>query len=84
MATQYTFLVVCREPAWGILPMAKVMRKGAWQKAKAEIRPQGYPWIFQSIYPQNQSLPALLYCAFHSSDITGGLSLTTFLWKELT
>ena len=64
----------CWEPAWGIPPVAKVMRKGAWQKAKAEIRPQGYPWIFLSIYPQNQSLPALLYCAFHSSDITGGYS----------
>ena len=62
----------CWEPAWGILPVAKVMRKGAWQKAKAEIRPQGYPWIFLSIYPKNQSLPALLYCALHSSDITGG------------
>ena len=50
------------------------MKKGAWQKAEAEIRPEGYPWIFLSIYPQNQSLPALLYCAFHSSDITGGYS----------
>ena len=54
----------------GIPPVAKVMRKGAWQKAKPEIRPKGYPWIFLSIYPQDQSLPALLYCAFHSSDIT--------------
>ena len=27
----------CREPAWGILPMAKVILKGAWQKSKAEI-----------------------------------------------
>ena len=64
----------CREPAWGIPPMANVMRKRAWQKAKAEIRLQGYPWIFLSIYPKNQSLPALLYCALHSSDITGGYS----------
>ena len=66
-------MLTCWELAWGILPVAKVMRKGAWQKAKAEIRPQGYPWIFLSIYPPNQSLPALLYCAFHSSDITGAI-----------
>ena len=44
-------MLTCWELAWGILPVAKVMRKGAWQKAKAEIRPQGYPWIFLSIYP---------------------------------
>ena len=31
----------CWEPAWGIPPVAKVMRKGAWKKAEAEIRPQG-------------------------------------------
>ena len=28
---------------------------------------RGSPWVFLNIYPQNQSLPALLYCAFHSS-----------------
>ena len=47
----FNCMLTCWELAWGILPMAKVMRKGAWQKAKAEIRPQGYPWIFLSIYP---------------------------------
>ena len=73
---------MCREPAWGIPPVAKVMRKGAWQKAKAEFRPQGSPWIFLSIYPQNQSLPALLYRAFHSSDITGGYFRPPFSGKS--
>ena len=34
-------------------------------KCKGRIRPQGSPWIFSSIYPQNQSLPALLCYAFH-------------------
>ena len=34
-------------------------------KRKGRIRPQGSPWIFSSIYPQNQSLPALLCYAFH-------------------
>ena len=43
-------------------------------KCKGEIRSQGSPWIFSSIYPQNQSLPALLYGAFPSSNINRGLS----------
>ena len=35
-------------------------------KRKGEIRPRGNPlWAFSSIYPQNQSLPALLHYAFH-------------------
>ena len=34
-------------------------------KRKGEIRSQGSPWTFSSIYPQNQSLPALLHYAFH-------------------
>ena len=34
-------------------------------KRKGGIRPQGYPWTFSSIYPQNQSLSALLHYAFH-------------------
>ena len=34
-------------------------------KCKGGIRPQGSPWTFSSIYPYNQSLPALLRYAFH-------------------
>ena len=34
-------------------------------KRKGGVRPQGSPWTFLSIYPQNQSLPALLHYAFH-------------------
>ena len=45
-------MLTCWELAWGILPMAKVILKGAWQKSKAEISPPGYPWFFLSIYPQ--------------------------------
>ena len=39
--------------------------EGGLTKHKGEIRPQGSPWIFSSIYPQNQNLFALLYYAFH-------------------
>ena len=38
---------------------------------KGRIEPQESPWIFLSIYPQNQSLPTLLLCAL-TSDFTGG------------
>ena len=34
-------------------------------KRKGGIRPQGSPWIFSSVYPQNQSLPALLCYTFY-------------------
>ena len=34
-------------------------------KRKVGISPQVSPWIFSSIYPQNQNLPALLSYAFH-------------------
>ena len=39
--------------------------EGGLTKCKGGIRPQGSPWTFSSIYPQNQSLPALLRYAFH-------------------
>ena len=43
----------------------KFMRKGAWQKAKTGSGLRSPPWVFSSIYPQNQNLTALLYYAFH-------------------
>ena len=47
---------------------------------KGGIEPQESPWIFSSIYPQNQSLPTLLLCALtYTSDFTGGLS---WAWQE--
>ena len=48
----------------GIPPVAKVMRKGAWQKAKPEIRPKGYPWIFLSIYPQKPESACFIVLCF--------------------
>ena len=49
------------------------MQRGLMGKAsQASGVPPGFSWTFT---PQNQSLPALLYCAFHSPDI---------LWKKLT
>ena len=39
---------------------------------KGGIEPQESPWIFSSIYPQNQSLPTLLLCAL-TSDFLGAV-----------
>ena len=73
----------CREPAWGTPPMAKVMRKEALAYAKAD-RASGNP-LFPSIYPQNQSLPTLLFYALtYTSDFTGGWPPLPLSEKELT
>ena len=67
--------VICQEPAWGIPPMAKVMRKGAWQNAKAGsgLRgPSGFSWASTP-----ETSVCLLYCVMlstYSSDIIGELS----------
>ena len=52
---------------------------------KGGIEPQESPWIFLSIYPQNQSLPTLLLCALtYTSDFTGGCPPPPRSEKELT
>ena len=60
----------CQEPAWGTLPMAKVMRKeaSAYAKVGSSLRKP----LFPSIYSQNQGLPTLLFYALtYTSDFTG-------------
>ena len=58
--------------------MAKVMRKEARHMQRQDLA-SGNP-LFPSIYPQNQSLPTLLFYALtYTSDFTGGLSPTTSL-----
>ena len=49
--------------------------EGSPTKRKGVIWLQGFPLGFPEHLPPKNSLPALLYCAFHSSDI---------LWKKLT
>ena len=57
------------------------MRKEALAYAKAD-RASGNP-LFPSIYPQNQSLPTLLFYALtYSSDFTGGSSPITISLGE--
>ena len=51
---------------------------------KGGIEPQEFLWIFSSIYPQNQSLPTLLFCVL-TSDFTGGCPPppSHSLWKRV-
>ena len=73
----------CQEPARGVLPMAKVMRKEA-RHTQRQDRASGDP-LFPSIYPQNQSLPTLLlYALTYASDFTGGYPPPPLSVKELT
>ena len=67
--------VTCREPAWGIPPMAKVMRKGAWQNAKAGSGLRNPPGFSQASTPKVRV--CLLYhvmLSTYSSGINRGLS----------
>ena len=61
--------------------MAKVMRKEAWQAQRPD-QASGHP-LFPSIYPQNQSLPTLLFHALaYTSDFMGGCSPPVLSEKE--
>ena len=51
---RYADDTTCRGPAWGTLPMAKVMRKEAWHTQKRD-QASGNP-LFPSIYPITISL----------------------------
>ena len=62
----------CREPARGVLPMAKVMRLRGLT-GKGELGLKGASLDLLMHLPQNESLPALLHYAFtYSSDINRG------------
>ena len=65
---------MCQEPARGIPPMAKVMRKGAWQNTKAGPSLRGPPGFSRASTPKTSV--CLLYCVMlstYSSDINRGL-----------
>ena len=65
--------VICQEPAWGIPPVAKVMRKGAWQNAKVGSGLRGPSGLSRASTPKTRV--CLLSCVLlstYSSDITRG------------
>ena len=80
-------LILCRLPGASVRNPAhgKGHEEGGLTICKGGIRPQGSPWTFSSIYPQNQSLPTLLHYAFtYTSDIMGGYPPPPLSEKELT
>ena len=56
--------VRCREPAWGIPAMAKVMRKGAWQNAKARSGLEETPLGFLEHLPPKPESACLTALCF--------------------
>ena len=79
------FLLQCREPAWGIQPVAKVMRKEARQNATAWSGFRGSPWNFLSIHPQKPESACFTVLCFPPTllSLTGWCPPTTFFWKKL-
>ena len=50
----------CQEPAWGTLPVAKVMRKEAWHTQRWD-QASGVPLEILEHLPPNQSLPTFCF-----------------------
>ena len=71
----------CQEPAWGTLPVAKVMRKEAWHTQRWD-QASGVPLEILEHLPPNQSLPTFCFVLSPTPLTLRGLSPTTSLWKK--
>ena len=79
-------LGLCREPAWGTLPVAKVMRKEAWHMQRQDWA-SGVPLeILEHLSPKPESAYFTALCSHLHLWLYGGLSPTTISLseKELT
>ena len=75
--------VTCQEPAWGILPVAKVMRKGPDMQRQDQA--SGVPPDFLEHLPPKPESACLTALCFSLMLLTlTGAIPTTFLWKKLT
>ena len=74
-------LLYCLEPARESPPHDKVMWEGSGGQGKPEL--EGCPLGLPEHLPQNQNLFYYFTTFTNSSDINGGLSLTTFLCKKI-
>ena len=71
----------CQEPAWGIPPMAQVMRKEAWHTQRRD-QALGVPLdILEHLPPKPESAYLTALCFHLHFWHYGGLSPTTSLWK---
>ena len=73
--------ISCREPAWGIPPMAKVMRKEARHTQRRD-QASGVPLeILDYLPPKPEFAYFTALCSHLHLWLYGGLSPTTSLWK---
>ena len=76
------FAAVCREPAWGTLPVAKVMRKEA-QHTQRRDRASGVSLeILEHLPPKLESAYFTALCSHLHFWLYRGLSSTTSLWEK--
>ena len=74
--------VICREPAWGIPPMAKVMRKRP-DRAKARSGLEGTPGFSQASTPKPESVCLIVWCLSPTLlTLTGGYPPPPFFGKS--
>ena len=74
---------MCREPAWGTPPVAKVMRKEARHKQRRD-RASGVPLeILEHLPPKPESAYFTALCSHLHLWLYRGLSSTTSLWKRV-
>ena len=71
----------CREPAWRIQPMAKVMRKEAWHTQRQDQTSWVLLDILEHLPPKPESAYLTTLCFHLHCWHYGGLSSTTSLWK---
>ena len=75
---------MCREPAWGTPPMAKVMRKEARHTQRRD-QASGVPLeILEHLPPKPESAYFTALCSYLHLWLYGGLSPTTSLWKRVS
>ena len=75
----------CQEPPWEIPSITKVTRRRP--DRQRQIRTRGTPWTCSSIHPETKICLSTVYYIMpfnHSSDVSRGLSPTTFLWIKST
>ena len=72
----------CREPVWGTLPMAKVMRKEAWHTQRHD-QASGNP-VPEHLPPKPGSAYFTVLCSHLYLWLYGGLTPLPLLEKELT
>ena len=73
----------CREPAWGTLPMAKIMRKEARHTQRRD-RASGVPLeILEHLPPKPESAYFTALCSHLRLWLYGGPFPTTSIWKRV-